>query len=234
MMIIAIILAGGTGTRLGGDIPKQYIEVKGKPIISYCLERFEKHKDIESIIIVATSSWYDFIQEVIVENKITKFSGFAEAGENRQHSILNGMKKAFVNGACNMDSIVIHDAARPNVSDRIITECINNLENADGVMPVVAAKDTYYYSEDGTSISSLINRDKLVAGQAPESFSLGKYYSLHDGLSISDLGNIRGSCEIAYSRGLNIRLIKGDEHNYKITTIEDLEKFRQERERENH
>lgn len=223
-MNTAIILAGGIGTRLGTDIPKQYIEVKGKPIISYCLHKFEENPNIDSIIVVAANDWQFYLKKQIAKEGITKFIGFAEAGSSRQHSIVNGLRVIEdANG-----KIIIHDAARPNVTDQTISLCMNGLDEADGVMPVIPVKDTVYYSETGDQISSLLNREKLFAGQTPEAFSLEKYRAIHEGLTEADLGLIRGSSEIAYSNGLKVKLIPGDEHNYKITTVADLEKFRAE------
>lgn len=229
-MNIAIILAGGTGTRLGGNIPKQYIEVMGKPIISYCLEKFEKHRLIDNIVIVASEMWQDYIISWISKDNIKKFSGFAPAGSSRQHSIVNGMLKAKDIGATVNDNIIIHDAARPNVSEAIISNCMESLSNYDGAMPVLPVKDTIYLSENGENIMSLLNRDRLYAGQAPESFKYGKYLEIHNGMTEDDLAKIRGSSEIAYRHGLKIRMIHGDEHNYKITTKEDLNKFIREME----
>lgn len=223
-MNTAIILAGGTGTRLGADIPKQYIEVKGKPIISYCLHKFEDNLNIDSIIIVAAKDWQSYIKEQITKEKITKFAGFAEAGSSRQHSIVNGIRAI----EAREGKIIIHDAARPNVSDQTISMCMSGLDEADGVMPVLPVKDTVYYSESGDQISSLLNRDKLFAGQAPEAFCLERYRAIHEGLTEEKLALIRGSSEIAYNNGLRVKLIPGDEHNYKITTVADLEKFRAE------
>jgi len=223
-MNTAIILAGGTGTRLGADIPKQYIEVKGKPIISYCLRKFEENLNIDSIVIVAAKDWQTYIIEQIKKEDIIKFTGFAEAGSSRQHSIVNGIKAIDATEG----KIIIHDAARPNVSDQTISLCMSGLDEADGVMPVLPVKDTVYYSETGDQISSLLNRDKLFAGQAPESFNLEKYRRIHESLTETDLSLIRGSSEIAYNNGLKVKLIAGDEHNYKITTVADLEKFRAE------
>lgn len=221
-MNTAIILAGGTGTRLGGKIPKQYIEVRNKPVITYCLEKFENNKEIDEIVIVAAKEWQDYITENT--KNISKIRGFAPAGESRQHSILNGMKKSNPNTT----NVIIHDAARPNVSNETITECIIGLNDYDGVMPVLPVKDTIYYSETGEQISTLLNRDQLFAGQAPESFKHEKYLAVHQGMTVEDLGKVRGSSEIAFKNGLRIKMITGDEHNYKITTIVDLEKFKSE------
>lgn len=222
MMKTAIILAGGTGTRLGGNIPKQYLEVANKPVITYCLEKFEANQLIDEIVIVAAEEWYAFISENI--RNIRKFKCFAPAGSSRQHSILNGMKAANPQ----TKKVIIHDAARPNVSDNTISACILGLDEYDGVMPVLSVKDTIYYSETGEQISSLLNRDQLFAGQAPESFLFKKYMDIHEGMNEEELSLVRGSSEIAFKNGLSIKMIKGDEHNYKITTLVDLEKFRSE------
>lgn len=221
-MNTAIILAGGTGSRLGGNIPKQYLEVANKPIITYCLEKFENNKYIDEIVIVASSEW----QEYITENntQINKFKCFAPSGSSRQHSIINGMKVV----SSDTEKVIIHDAARPNVTDEMITECIIGLDDYDGVMPVLPVKDTIYFSENGECINSLLNRDQLFAGQAPESFLYKKYLSIHNGMDENDLEMVRGSSEIAFNNGLSVKLIKGDERNYKITTIVDLEKFKSE------
>ena len=229
-MNIAIILSGGAGTRLGYAIPKQYIEVGEKAIIQYCLNTFQNNLVVDGIIIVAAQEWQDTIYKWIEEDKISKFFAFADAGSSRQHSIFNALN--IINNLKEKSDIkiIIHDAARPNLSNKLICQCFEELNNADGVMPVLSVKDTIYFSEDGKSIAALMNRDKLFAGQAPESFCFEKYYRLHMGLTELELANIRGSSEIAYKNELKIKLIPGDECNYKITTEEDLAKFRLEQE----
>ena len=194
----------------------------GKPIITYCLEKFENNEVIDEIVIVAADDWQKFITDNMGE--ISKFRCFAPAGDSRQHSIFNGLKAANPNTS----NVIVHDAARPNVSDETITECINGLKDYDGVMPALTVKDTIYFSETGEYISSLLKRDQLFAGQAPESFRYDKYFSIHQGMTVEDLGKVRGSSEIAFKNGLKIKMIKGDEHNYKITTMVDLDKFKSE------
>lgn len=227
-MNIAVILSGGQGLRLGKSTPKQYLMVAERPIIAYSLKKFNEHNSIDSIIIVAAVEWQQFLLKWIKKERIMKFKCFANAGVNRQHSVLNGMKKAYEIGAKDTDCVIFHDAARPNVSESIITECIDGLDDTDGVMPALPVKDTVYLSEDGKHINSLLNRDFLYAGQSPESFILGKYYSIQKNMSKNELGQVRGSSEIAFQNGLSIRIITGDEHNYKITTIADMSKFESE------
>lgn len=222
-MVIALILAGGTGTRLGADIPKQYIEVNGKPIISYCLDVFLRHPDIDSIQIVADKMWHGYISEHISS---VKFKGFSLVGKTRQLSIYNGLCdiRKF---ADDRDIVIIHDAVRPNVSDGIISECISATKKHDGAIPVLPMKDTVYLSENGSAISSLIPREKLFAGQAPEAFRLGRYIKANDILLPDDILKINGSTEPAVLYGMDIAMIKGDEDNFKITTPADLQRFRE-------
>ena len=122
--------------------------------------------------------------------------------------------------------MIIHDAVRPNVSARLIDACLDACAEYDGAMPVLPVKDTMYQSMDGVTISSLLPRETLYAGQAPEAFRLGKYWAAHQALPYEAMLQTRGSSELAYRQGLTIKLVAGEESNYKITVPEDLERFR--------
>ena len=224
-MNYAIVLSGGTGVRLGGDIPKQYIEVDDMPVIMYCLNTLQKSSCIDGICIVAALEWQGFLKEWFDKCGIVKFMGFAPAGASRQHSIMNGLEFLKEQGAAGSAPVLIHDAARPNLSLELIERCMSACTEADGVLPVIPVKDTIYLSEDGKSITSLLNRDQLFAGQAPEAFIFGKYYDVNKALTDEELGQVRGTSEIAHKMGLKVALVEGDENNYKITTSVDLEKF---------
>ena len=224
-MKIAIILSGGIGSRMGANIPKQYIEVQGKPIIWYCLRTFIKCSQIDVVIIGRAIEWNDYIvkQLVSLESRVPIY--FAEPGETRQYSIYNALLEAQKHGAKQNDIVIIHDAARPLVSEELILRCLDGCDDAEGVLPIIPVKDTLYQSLDGKHISNLLNRSELYAGQAPEAFKFGKYLNLHEQLSREELLTINGSTEIAYKGGLKIKLIKGEEINFKITTHEDLSNF---------
>ena len=220
-MNIALVLAGGTGTRLGADIPKQYIEVRGKMIIDYCLETMEHSKDIDEVWIVADEMWREHIK------KVDKFKGYACPGRNRQLSIYNGLKaiEESLTGEEKEVNVLVHDAARPFLTEKLIRECVKAVEGHDGVLPVLPMKDTVYYSEDGKVISSLINRDKLYAGQAPELFRLQPYIQANEALLPDKILLVNGSTEPAIMAGMDIVMIPGDENNYKITTKTDMKRF---------
>ena len=156
-MVTAIILSGGIGTRMGTECPKQYIEIEGKPILWYCLLTFEQHPLIDRIFIVATSVWQDYIGEIVRDLEMKKFSGFADAGKSRQQSIYYGLLKVEEAGEDD-DIIIIHDAVRPCVSSKLLSDCIYMIKDADGAMPVLPVKDTVYRSLDGIYITNLLNR----------------------------------------------------------------------------
>lgn len=224
-MNVALLLSGGTGTRLGSDIPKQYIEVGGRPIISYCIERLSAHGGIDAIHIVADSVWQELLTEwLAVYDLGKKFRGFSKPGRNRQLSIINGIED-IRNYSQDSDSVLIHDAARPLLSEKLIWDCLNALPGHDGVLPVLPMKDTVYVSADGKKVTSLLNRRWIYAGQAPEVFRLGAYYEANRRLLPNEIMAINGSAEPAVMAGMNIAVITGDENNYKITTVTDLERF---------
>ena len=232
-MNVALILSGGTGSRLGADIPKQYIEVCGKPIISYCIRQLSVHKQIDTIQIVADPAWQEYILGWLSETDMKKkFKGFSGPGENRQFSILHGLDdiRAY---ADDRDYVFVHDAARPLLSEQMISECLDAVVGHDGVIPVLPMKDTVYASVDGKKVSSLLNRSEIFAGQAPEVFQLGKYYEANIRLLPDQILRINGSTEPAIMAGMDIVMITGDEQNFKITTKTDLERFQKIMERSN-
>ncbi len=218
-MNIALILAGGTGTRLGAEIPKQYIEVKGKPIIAYCLGLFERMDCMDAIWIVAEERWHDLIRSCAG----SKLKGFSAPGANRQLSIWNGLQD-ISKFAASEDVVIIHDAARPFVTEKLVWDCLNACETHDGALPVLPMKDTVYLGEGGR-ITSLLDRQKVFAGQAPEAFRFGRYYEATRELLPEKILRINGSTEPAILAGMDIALVEGDEKNFKITTKEDLLRF---------
>ncbi|MDE7114279.1 MAG: 2-C-methyl-D-erythritol 4-phosphate cytidylyltransferase, partial [Acetatifactor sp.] len=218
-MNVALILAGGTGSRLGADVPKQYLEVAGRPIIAYCLETMTEHAGIDAIQIVAEEMWRPLIRKWAGE----KLKGFSEPGRNRQMSILNGLEdiKTY---ASDEAVVLIHDAARPLVSPQTIAACIGGCVEHEGVMPALPMKDTVYYGVSGR-IDALLDRSRVIAGQAPEAFRLGRYYQANRALSEEQLLAINGSTEPAIMAGMDICYIAGDERNFQVPTKEDLERF---------
>lgn len=224
-MNIALVLSGGTGTRLASDVPKQYIKAKGRPIISYCLRRLSTHPGIHKIQIVAAPAWQGQIREWLADGDPgRKFQGFSLPGTNRQLSILHGLED-IRRYAGDDDHVLIHDAARPLLSEEQISGCLEAVSGHDGVIPVLPMKDTVYISTDKKTITSLLDRSQIFAGQAPELFRLGIYLKANRRLLPDQILRINGSTEPAILAGMDIAMIPGDEGNFKITTKTDLERF---------
>ena len=227
-MNIALILSGGTGTRIGGDIPKQYIKVKGRMLISFCLDMFAKHDRTDAIWIVADSKWEDEIRSCTDTDKI---KGFSSPGATRQLSILNGIRDIdeHIRTSYPENSedpiVIIHDAARPNLTAAYTDACLDAITGFDGVMPVLPMKDTVYYSESGKSVDRLLDRSCIFAGQAPELYRLKAYLKANEQLLPDKIMKINGSTEPAVLAGLKVAMIPGDENNYKVTTTDDLKRF---------
>lgn len=225
MANIALILSGGTGSRLGADIPKQYLKVGGKPIISYCLSTFVNNMNIDAIVVVLDKDWRHFVEEALICIDCYKDVFYADQGTTRQYSIYNGLIRMKECGVDDNDIVIIHDAARPLCDDNLINRCLEGCKKADGVMPGIKVKDTIYLSEDGRHINALLDRSQLVAGQSPEAFMFGKYFNAHQSMSTDELMKINGSTELAYKAGLDCMVVDGDPMNFKITTPEDLMNF---------
>lgn len=250
-MSLAIILAGGTGSRIkSADIPKQYIEVGGRPVISYVLETTLSVPGITALAVVADAAWQERIRYALAdeiealclsaENAGISYTEspelsslkakmlFADPGENRQLSILNGLRALAANGAGEDDLVAVIDAARPNMSIDLLKAVYAAAEPCDGALPVLPMKDTVYLSDGGERVSSLLPREQVFAGQAPEVFRFGKYLEANKRLLPDEILKIHGSTEPAIMAGMDIAMIPGDEANYKITTDADLIRFREE------
>lgn len=225
-MNIALILSGGTGVRIGSETPKQYIEVEGTPVIAYSIECLSAHERIDAIQIVADASWQAQIKEWLTTADMKqKFRGFSEPGETRQLSIIHGLGD-IREYAADSDYVLIHDAARPMLSSHQITQCLDAVGGHDGVMPILPMKNAVYISTDGKRVSQLLQRSHVFAGQAPELFRLGTYYQANCQIPPEQIYQISGSTEPAILAGMDIAMIPGDEENFKITTMVDLERFR--------
>ena len=231
-MNIAIILAGGTGTRVGGDIPKQFVELSGQMMIMHSMNAFAESEYVSNIQIVADEAFREFIEDAMFEggdNPISeKFLGFSDPGENRQMSIYNALVDIGKTlGESSIDGVIIHDAARPFVSLETVNECLLALDEHDGAMPALPMNDTVYFSRSGVQVEELLNRNNIYAGQAPEAFLYAKYLKANKDLLPDKILLIKGSTEPAIMAGMDVAMIPGDQRNFKVTTAQDLARARQ-------
>lgn len=219
-----IIVAGGIGSRMNLDIPKQFYEVNGDPIILYSIKKFASSPLINSIVIVLADEWVEYMKNKISEAHIDIPVHYAKAGKSRQHSVYNGLL-VLKGYACYNDVVLIHDSVRPLFPLSCISDGISACVEYDGCIPVIPVKDATYLSHDGIQISDALPRQELFSGQSPECFLFGKLFDAHSNFKDSEISSIRGCSELALKAGLTIKLINGSEGNFKITTIEDLSSF---------
>ena len=185
-----------------------------------------------NIQIVAAGQWREQIENAIFEDAESemaeKFLGFSDPGENRQLSIYNALKDLKeMFGEASVDAVMIHDAARPFVTVETVNECLLALDEHDGAMPVLPMSDTVYFSRNGQKVDELLNRNCIFAGQAPEAFRFGKYLAANEALFPDEILHIKGSTEPAIMAGMDVAMIPGDQRNFKVTTMEDMERARQ-------
>ena len=222
-MVFAVILAGGVGTRMGQAIPKQYIEVEGKPILIHTLERLEACCDIDRIVIVADTEWREQIRTWLAQYGITKFLDFADPGQTRQESVYSGVACCRPYAESEKDIVLVHESARALVSDDLIRRIVAGLAGYDACIPVMPMKDAILLSKTGELIDGLLDRNQLFRGQAPESFYLIPYYELNRNTPPQELGKYLGDHELCFHYGWKVHCILGEETNFKLTTPEDID-----------
>ena len=213
-MNIAIIVAGGSGMRFGGEIPKQFVKMNGKEVISYCVETFFGIEEIDKIVIVCHKDWIAHTQKLFTENK--KISVICGGG-NRFESSFNGLKFIHENGWIHSNAL-IHDAARPFISMEIIKNCISNLEEFSAVSVSIPVVDTIVLAKDGFVVE-VLDRSKLFGNQTPQCFWFETIWSAYN---FAETDKFTDDISVVLANGGKVRILDGDFKNKKITKIEDI------------
>ena len=212
----AIILASGKGTRYGSKIPKQFVKIAGKTILEHSIEAFQTSADIDAIIVVITPEYRDLAQEILSENKYNKVIKLLNGGEVRKESSYIGVNSIDEDEA----NVLIHDCARPFVTQEIIKECVGALEKYEAVNVAIPVTDTVITVKDNF-IESIPKRETLMQSQTPQCFRLSLIKKAHE-LSKND-NNFTDDCGLIVKYGLSkIYIVKGDTENIKITYASDI------------
>ncbi len=223
MRNVAVILAGGKGSRTGSETPKQFLTVGGKTIIEYAISAFENHPLIDETAVVVSEEYRDLMAEILKKGGYKKVKRLLTGGEERYHSSLAAVK-AYGDEDCNL---LIHDGARPLVSARIISSCVEELQRSEAVETAVPATDTIIeLSEDGT-IARISPRRLLMNAQTPQCFR-AKVIRKAFSIGLKDPAfNPTDDCSVVhkYMPEVRISVAEGDENNFKITYKTDIERF---------
>lgn len=225
-MNYAVILAGGSGSRMKSlDIPKQYHEINGIPIIIYTLKTFIELKCFDYIYIAIDHSFTDFMNSMIEkyfdEKDISKIT-LTHGGAERIDSIHNVVKSIELKEINDDDIIVIHDAVRPFVTKKIILDNIEGAKKYGATVTSVPVNDTILLSTDGDYVDRIPIRKTLFNGQSPDSFNLKTFIELENKLTDEQKEIITGTSQICTLNNFPIKMIEGDTANFKITTDADL------------
>ena len=218
-MISAIILAGGKGKRMGSAISKQFIDIKGKPIIYYTLKKFSENKKIDNIIVVLPEDEVKYFKENILKKYELRINKIVIGGKERQDSVYNALK-SLKNSST--DIVLIHDGARPFISERIINEGIKFAEIYGAAAPGVMPKDTIKVKNEKNFSVDTPNRANLVSIQTPQVFKSEDIKVAYQ--KAKDEGYVATDDSQLFERYIDkdIKAVLGDYSNLKITTQEDL------------
>lgn len=223
-MNIALLIAGGTGNRMGQDIPKQFMHVDGMPIIIRTMKAFQSHPDIQAIAVVCLDGWQTVLRSYANQYEVTKLKWIFKGGNSGMESIHNGIYGLRDEGCKNDDLVLIHDAVRPLVSQDIISTNIAVCQRYGYAITGIKCREAILESEDGFSTETSIPRDKLIRTQTPQTFRLGNIIAAHEKAKEKGITNSVASCTLlAELGGYTMHIVPGSEKNIKITTVEDLE-----------
>lgn len=213
-----IILAGGSGLRFGGELPKQFIKIAGKTIIEHTIAKIENCQDIDSMIIVVSREYQNYMKELIVKNFFKKVKQIILGGDSRQESSYAGIE------ACDIDTdnVLFHDAIRPFISEQVIVNMIKALGEYEAVDVAIPCADTIIQVNQDKIITDIPERKYLMRGQTPQGFRLSlikkayQRYLQDDQLTVTDDCGIIVAYEMA-----DVYVVMGEEKNIKITYKED-------------
>ncbi|MCM1307431.1 MAG: 2-C-methyl-D-erythritol 4-phosphate cytidylyltransferase [Butyrivibrio sp.] len=221
-MVHAMIFAGGTGTRMKSEnIPKQFIEVDGKPIIIRTLENFALHPLVDDIVIACIASGIDHLKGLIEQYRIPRVRAIVEGGSSGFESIHNGLVEV-ARDAADTDIVLICDGVRPVMSEQLISECIELAKEHETAVPVVRSIDSVLVSEDGKSCKVNMPRENMYITQAPQGYTMRKIMWAHDEAARRGIVNPTSSADLLIELGEAVRIFIGERDNIKVTTPEDL------------
>jgi len=236
-MNIALILAGGVGSRLRTDgFPKQYIEIEGKPVLIYTLEKFQVCRDVDKIVVVANEQWKADILSWADKFGISKLCDIAEPGETRQDSVFNGLLACEPHQETAEDIVLIHDAARCLIMTEDIDRVIKETYRTGAAIAAKKATDTIKKTDSHGFITETVDRSALWLAQTPQAFKKSVYEVALAKAQALD-ANVTDDAMLVSNAGFRVKVVECRNENIKITTPEDipiattiLEKRRQQKE----
>lgn len=224
-MVTAAVLASGSGTRMGADIPKQFLEINGKTLLHRSVEAFVNNKNVDNIIVAVNKDFLEYTENLLgkslsADKKIYVIAG----GKTRSDTLLNVLEFMKLKNYLDNSIVLTHDAVRPFITDRIIDENIEAAKRYGACNTVIGATDTILVSEDGEFISSVPVRKNIYHAQTPQTFNAKKLYELCKSLSADEFSSLTDGCSVFVKCNEPVYLVRGEEYNIKLTYPEDIER----------
>lgn len=226
-MITALILAGGVGSRVGADRPKQFIEVLGKPVLAYTIEIFENHPEIDAIEVVCHKSWKAYLKEMIGKYHYSKVKWIADGGDTFQESVINGINY-LRDKIIDDDYVLIQYGAAPFTSNKIVSDVIKVMKENKSSFSATPCYQLMGTNDEGGTSKTWIDRDKCIQIACPQGYEYGYLLDIYKRASERRiLDTIEPhTTSLQYALGDTLYQAYGDQTNIKITTKEDIELFK--------
>lgn len=222
-MNIVVIFAGGSGQRMHTkDIPKQFLEMHGKPIIIYTLELFEKHPEIDAIVIACKEDWIEYLEKLLYKYRIEKVKKIVPGGDTGQMSIYNGLMAAQEVSKGEEAIVLVHDGVRPLINQKVISDNIESVKTHGSAITTAIVKETILVVNDNEEIVDVPDRAKSRVAKAPQSFWLKNILAAHNRAQKEGIFDCIDSCTMMKMYGYPLYLVDGPYENIKITTPDDF------------
>lgn len=222
MKKVALIFAGGTGQRMGAEVPKQFMKVQGREIIVHTLEKFDVNDNIDDIIVCCIEEWIPYLNKLISRYDLEKVISVIPGGETGQDTIFKGLEEA--KSLYDNAIVLVHDGVRPLITDETINECVESVEKYGSAITTTPAFETPIISYDGETVEEMPLRKTVYTAQAPQAFYLNDIYNLHltERRVNPTYEGIVDSCGLFFKNGIKCHMIEGNRGNVKVTTPEDF------------
>lgn len=226
-MNIALIFAGGTGTRMNSaGKPKQFLELHGKPIIIHTLEKFDEHPEIDAIAVVCISSWIDYLKNMVDRFRIKKVRWIVPGGSTSQESTRNGLNAISAEQYDDDTIVLIHDGVRPLITPELIHDNIASVKAYGNAITTAPAIETIITTDEEGRVNSLIDRKVCRLARAPQSFFLKDILAMHRRAIEDHYDQMIDSASLMIHYGVELHVVNGPAENIKITTPSDYYNFK--------
>lgn len=220
-----LLMMGGSGTRFGADIPKQFVEVEGQPVFSYILDRYDRFTKVDNIVLVCHEAWVRYTTQWVHKLQIAKCLDVVPGGATRSESVRCGLRR-LAEVAADDDIVIIHDATHPYLDEGATTEGIIAACEYGAATLGQKQYDTVYRTDEEGTLLEVVPRESIVSGASPELFRFRALYDIYESASADMLEQYSSAGAIALANGVRMKVIPTELVNLKITYKHDMELFK--------